>query len=280
MCLEESLENGYFVPMRKLFGLFYAFSLLSLFPFVILAKPVSFVEKADEISNICQSCYPKIVRWGGKPHCAPAAFSNSLVWLSTHGYPALQPYHDSAAEVAQARLVDHLGEVMGTSEKAGTSPSKALAGLKRYMEMKQVPYIRIASTGWRTVPDFVKNDGPLANLDWIKEGILAKGSVWILIGWCRYNPNKDNCEIYDGHWMTVVGYGKDRSGHEDPSILIVHDPAERAERKNYYPKLIPLQSGTIDNSVHAKGVFKLTGDIIIKPSADFGVIQGAYRLEL
>jgi hypothetical protein len=243
------------------------------------AGPVFFTEKADQVPNICQSCFPDIIKWGGKPHCAPAAVSNSLAWLSKNGFPSLQPFQGGEQSADQARLVNKLGEVMGTSENGGTSPKQVLSGLKSFLTEKKITYKRMAATGWRTVPSFVSIDNPSANLEWIKEGTLGKGSVWILIGWCKYDSAKDNYKIYDGHWMTVVGYGKNREGKEDPNIIIVHDPAERAERKNYYATIGSLEHGTIDDSRAAKGVLTLNGDVVLKPSADRGIIQGAYRLE-
>jgi len=80
--------------------------------------------------------------------------------------------------------------------------------------------------------------------------------------------------------MTVVGYGKNRRGDVDLNILVVHDPAERSERKNYYATISKLDNGTIDNSLAAKDVLTIQGDVVIKPGADAGLIQGAYRLEL
>ena len=80
--------------------------------------------------------------------------------------------------------------------------------------------------------------------------------------------------------MTVVGYGKDRLGTIDPDILILLDPAERSERRNYYTKIVTLdQEKIVGNSIPQR-VLSLTGDVVIKPSANSGLIQGAYRLEL
>ncbi len=259
---------------------FQTFSILLLFVSPLaFAIPPFFTEKADAIPNICQTCFPQIIKWGGKPHCAPAAVSNSLVWLSKNGFPSLHPFQDQDQNIGQARLVELLGEVMGTSETGGTSPIKVLNGLRIYLENKKVKYRRLASTGWRSVPDFVYVDSSIVNLSWIKEGTFGKNSVWILIGWCKYEPKADNCDIFDGHWMTAVGYGKDRSGHLDPSILVLHDSAERAERKNYYARIEVLSHGRIDGSRSARDVLTLTGDVVLKPTADRGLIQGAYRLE-
>jgi hypothetical protein len=170
---------------------------------------------------------------------------------------------------------------MGTTQNGGTSPSQLLSGLKNYLDESHVPFKRIASQGWRSVPEFVvANKRQTVDLEWIKSGTLGKSSTWILIGWCKYDHKKDNCDIFDGHWMTVVGYGKNREGKNDPKVLIVHDPAERSERKNYYPRMITLTHGVIDGDRPAKGILTLTGDVVIKPSADYGIIQGAYRLEL
>jgi len=88
--------------------------------------------------------------------------------------------------------------------------------------------------------------------------------------------------------MTVVGFGKNRAGRNDPEVLIVHDPAERAERKNYYPRIIPLRHGTLtdndpkshDETRPANLALSISGDVVLKPGADFRIIQGAYRLEL
>src|SRR3989344_1969272 len=212
------------------------------------ALPAHFTEKADAVPNICQSCFSKIVKWGGNPHCAPAAISNSLAWLAKNGIPALQPFQGADPDADQARLMAELGKYMGTSEHGGTSPHQVFLGLKKFLEEKNVTYRRFAAVGWRSVPKFVEVDGKSANLDWIKEGTLGNNSVWLLIGWYKYDAAKDNYAIYDGHWMTVVGYGKNRAGELDPNILIVHDPAERSERKNYYASISSLERGTIDGS--------------------------------
>jgi hypothetical protein len=88
--------------------------------------------------------------------------------------------------------------------------------------------------------------------------------------------------------MTVVGFGKNRAGRNDPEVLIVHDPAERADRKNYYPRIISLQHGTLtdndpqahDKARPATSALSISGDVVLKPGADFGILEGAYRLEL
>src|SRR5437868_419335 len=147
---------------------------LLLFAVHAFAIPAYFDQSASEVPSICQSCYPKIVQWGGKPYCAPAAVSNSLVWLSRNGYPSLQPFHDEDPLQAQARLMNRLGQIMGTSENGGTSPKQVLAGLKLYLEENHVKYQRLASVGWRSVPDYVPVDKPIADLSWIKEGTLGK----------------------------------------------------------------------------------------------------------
>lgn len=254
--------------------------LLFIFPIKLFAMPAYSTDKAEEIPNVCQSCFPKIIKWGGKPHCAPAAVSNSLFWLSKNGFPALQPFHSNDALLDHAKLVDLLGTKMDTTENAGTTPMKVLTGLKKYLDEKKISYKRMAATGWRDIPSFVLRDDPLTKIDWIKQGTLEKNSTWILIGWSKYDSKADHYKIYDGHWMTVVGFGKNRKGDIDPNIIIVHDPAERAERKNYYATVTELKQGTIENGIKAAGVLYLSGDVILKPGADFGLIQGAYRLEL
>jgi hypothetical protein len=254
--------------------------LIFVFSFKAFALPDYFVDKVDQIPNICQSCFPEVIQWGGKPHCAPAAVSNSLIWLSRNGFESLQPFQSQDLQKDQARLVNLLGQTMGTTQSSGTSPSKVLSGLKKYLEEKNVKFKRLAATGWRSIPDFAHLDSQETKLDWIKEGTLGKNSVWILIGWSKYESQKDRYKIYDGHWMTVVGYGKNRQGQADPNVLIVHDPAERSERKNYYATVKELSGGTIDDTISAKGVLTIQGDVVIKPGADAGLIQGAYRLEL
>jgi hypothetical protein len=112
---------------------------------------------------------------------------------------------------------------MNTTENGGTTLEKVFTGLKKYLDEKKVTYKRMAATGWRDVPSFVIKDSTLTKLDWIKEGTLEKNSTWILIGWSKYDSKKDNYKIYDGHWMTVVGFGKNRKGEIDPNIIIVHD---------------------------------------------------------
>lgn len=261
-------------------------SFFILFSENLWALPDSNTQNVNKIPNICQTCFPKLIDWGGKPHCAPAAISNSLVWLASLGLSELQPFQGKDHNLSQAQLVQKLGLMMETDSESGTSPYRALNGLKKYLDERKVKFKRLAGAGWRDLPDFAVKDQQQTTLQWIQEGTLKKNSVWILIGWFRYEEKTDSYTIFDGHWMTVVGYGKDRKGQLNKNIIILHDPAERAERIAYYATVTALKHGTLlgrEKKYYprtATGELSLTGDYIMKPTASHGLIQGAYRLEI
>lgn len=245
------------------------------------------VEKISEIPNICQTCYPKLVRWGGEPHCAPASVSNSIFWLSKNGFPNLLPFVDLDQNVAQAKLLNLLGDTMGTTDTEGTSPYKVMNGLKKYLDSKNVVYKKMAATGWRDVPSFVERKTEWPSLSWVQQGIKTAHSVWILVLWTRYNEKKDRYEIFGGHWVTIVGFGKNESGLTDKNILVIHDPAPRAQRRNYFSTATILSHGIVyeeDRSTispkDAKGAISLSGDFVFKPTASHGIVVGAYYLVL
>ena len=254
------------------------------------ALPEYFLDKVDAVPQICQSCMPKEIKWGGRPHCAAAAIAESLLWLAENGYPSVQPFQSGDVAVDRIHLVAALGEWMGTTATEGTSPRQALSGLRDFLSKQKVSYRGIKAVGWRSVPEFVSVQEQNTSLSWIKEGTLGNSSVWILVGWYRYSAEKGEYDLLDGHWLNVVGYGKNRAGKLDRDVLVVKDSAERSASQNkYYVRVEELKAGTLVDSSGtfskylprpAAGSLSLSGELIFKAQATHAIVQGAYRLEM
>jgi carboxyl-terminal processing protease len=128
---------------------------------------------------------------------------------------------------------------------------------------------------------------PVPQLSWIKQGILGSGCVWLNVGWHKYNPSKGEYKRISGHWVTLVGYGKDENGRVNPKVLIIHDPSPRAGKgfSSEYATVSRIRSGTLVGEWiglprRAAGYYKLGGGMHVKKSADFAVIDGVIALKL
>ena len=98
---------------RILFG-------LCIFPTAAIPVPPVFVEKINQIPDLCQSDPRAGFPEGGQEFCCIAAVSNSLMWLDAHGYPNLVDDQEDrfAMQVALCnRLAD--SDYMNTDPEQG-----------------------------------------------------------------------------------------------------------------------------------------------------------------
>jgi len=171
----------------------------------------------------------------GSNYCCPTAVSDSLVYLSEHGFPRLLPGGNEDREEAQIALINKLAspESMKTNPSTGTDAGEACLGIRRYVEGAGYVCKTLEYRGWRPMPKSAASyaGGTAASLEWIKEATAnPHGAAWVNIGWYVRGSASGEWKRVGGHWLAVVGYGVDGEGNEDPGILLVDNPAKRPAR--------------------------------------------------
>jgi hypothetical protein len=254
------------------------------------AQPLFYTEKINSIPDLTQTNPDANFPEGGKAFCAPSAISNALMWLDSNGFPNLvdntgHPISD------QANLAKLLASktYMDTDPEKGTGTSRIIKGLKKYVADRGYEIESLQYQGWRPLNKDIADvpAGLFPNLDWMKRGIIGSGCVWLNVGWYKYDASSNKYERLDGHWVTLVGYGKDPNDNLDPNILIFHDPSRRAGKifANEHARATQITAGTLTGKFkglprNAAGLYKLTYRMHIKPSADCAIIDGAVALRL
>lgn len=225
--------------------------------------------------------------YGGFPSdefCGPVSVSNSLMWLSDHGFPGLTN-HTSDRKHDQYVLADRLGvEYMESTD--GTSADELCRGLSAYLDDCGYTYQRLAYQGWRYVSPQFDSGVDIPELDWLRSGVEGLGCTWLHVGWYDFDAARGDYTRVGGHWLTLVGYGHDGQ-QENPLYLIAHDPAPRAGSSfaNEYVLPAPISGGQLLGSEYglprsAAGYQKLTGGMHIKSTADFAILDGAVVLTM
>ena len=251
-------------------------------------QPTYYIEKTHSIPDLLQTDKRAELPGGGTQYCGPVAVGNSLMWLDFNGFPSLvensgSKFHD------QIKLVKLLGSkgYMDTSLKNGTGTTKLMRGLRKYVQDRGYGIEQLEYQGWRKHPKEMKTKSSIPQLSWIKHGILGNGAVWLNVGWYKHNPSKDEYTRIGGHWVTLVGFGKDERGKSNRNLLILHDPSSRAGKtfKNEYAIVNKIHSGALVGKKFglprkAAGYYKLGGGMHIKKKADVAIIDGAISLKL
>jgi C-terminal processing protease CtpA/Prc len=253
-----------------------------------LNLPNFYTENINSIPDLTQTDERANFQGGGTEYCCLVAIANSLMWLDSKGFPDLVENSGSQFD-DEVRLVKLLGSkaYMDTSLDEGTGTTNIMRGLKKYIQDCGYEIDHLEYQGWRKHPEEMKTRYPVPQLDWLKQGILSKGSVWLNVGWYKYNPSKDEYQRIAGHWVTLVGYGKDEKNRIDPNILILHDPSPRAGKdfNNGYASAEIIGSGSLAGKWiglprSAVGYYKLGGGMHIKKETDTAIIDGAIGLKL
>lgn len=221
---------------------------------------------------------------GGVNYCAPVAVSNSLMWLANNGFPALSP-HTADPKHDQFVVADDLGRnYMDAID--GTSASQLCNGLDQYLTDKGYTSHQIAYQGWRYTDSEYDSGIDVPDIASLKAGIEGIAGVWLNIGWYDYNAATDTYTRFNGHWITLLGYGHDGTG-DNPDYLIAHDPAPRAGTTfaNEYIEAIELTSGTLSGSYSglprsAVGFYELAGGIHVRSDADAALLDGVVILTM
>jgi C-terminal processing protease CtpA/Prc len=257
---------------------------------VVSAQPSYYTDKIDSIPDLTQTDFEANFPAGGKEFCLHSAVTNSLMWLDSHGFPNLvDNTGDPLAD--QVKLAKLLASktYMDTDPEEGTGTTNLIRGLKKYIADRGYQIESLQYQGWRPVAEDVTRltTSQIPLFDQIKQGVLGNGAVWLNVGWYKYDASKDEYKRISGHWVTLVGYGKDQNDNPNPNILILHDPSPRAGTAfdNEYVLAIRITTGVLAGEFKglprtAAGLYKLTNGMHIKPQADCAIIDGAVSLKL
>jgi C-terminal processing protease CtpA/Prc len=252
------------------------------------AQPAYYTEKIYSIPDLTQTDKRADFPGGGTQYCCLVAIANSLMWMDSNGFPDLVQNSGNLFD-DEVKLVKLLGSkaYMDTSLEYGTGTTKLMRGIKKYVQERGYEIKRLEYQGWRKHPPEMRSRLPVPRLSWIKQSIVGKGAVWLNVGWYDYNRSRDEYTRIAGHWVTLVGYGKDENGRLDPTILILHDPSPRAGKsfRNEYASVSRIRRGKLVGEWvglprSAAGYYKLGGGMHIKREANSAVIDGVIALEL
>ncbi len=239
-------------------------------------------DKINAIPDLMQSAPAAALPLEGLTYCGPVAVSNSMVYLAHHGYPKLGLLGGSDTPERQGRLTRKLGSLMSAAN--GTSPRALTKGIASFVTSCDYTIQSLKYQGWEDTPEPYSTHILKPDINWIKAGFAENSAVWLMIGWYNYAAKKDEYASFAQHWVTLVGFGQDKTGKPDPNILIIHDPAPRsgAALSNDYVRLERISHGTLldRKDKQASGWYKMSGDLKLKQGADFGILDGAVVLKL
>lgn len=254
--------------------------------------PTKYVEKVDSIPDLTQTDPDLGLLYGGQKSCDSVSVTNSLVWLADHGYEnmVLKNEDGSASYAKTAHLLDRIL----SPASGGTVPPSFIKGLERYFSgqgYSEEDY-EIEFQGWYHPDGF---EGVLIpNINRIKKGLIGDGAVWLFVGFYQYDRQKDEYQIISHHYVTLVGYGLDEDGKENPNVLIVHDPAPRSGpgTTHNYVHIEEIEGGQITVGsnplfgfypqlpIDATGYFRLGNGLAYNDLADIAILDGVIILEM
>lgn len=247
-------------------------------------KPPAFViPSPGEVPDLTQTDPKGEFARGGKSYCGPVAVSNSLMAL--------------CAEALRGDGIDHYALVnllasethMKTDPVSGTGARGVIRGVEAFLKANGIDGYQLFYQGWRSHPEEFGTGVREVELDWMRDALAASGgAVWINLGWYAHDSETDAYTRVGGHWVTVVGYGRDEKGKVDGDVFLVHDPAPRAgsEPSVEFVRMTPISRGRIVGKTsgkrlrEAKGMYRMEGGMHIKPIADCAIVDGAVALRL
>lgn len=250
------------------------------------------VDRSRDIPDFCQTDPVGRFPGGGGNYCGPVAVANSLMFLARQGFPKLRPSETPDPE-AQVRVIHTLGspEFMDTDAKHGTSPPRLMRGVKAFVEQAGYRIRRLEQQGWREGSKQFPAKVQVPSLEWMKSGLASPGgAVWLNVGWYKIDAKTGGYHRFGGHWVTLVGYGRDRDGRENPLKLIIHDPAPRTGVKpaTQWISLSRLDRGTLHRKIppdqerhrDAAGFYEMKGEMKLKSGADAAILDAAVVMQL
>jgi hypothetical protein len=253
------------------------------------------VEKVDSTPDLKQTDPALGLVRGGQTSCCSVSVTNSLAWLAENGFEDVALW-DSQGHVSYAETAQALEEALGLAARPGVMPPALMRGVSRYLAERgysEVDY-ELAYQGWYQPADEGQR---LPDLDGMRRGLVGDSVVWLLVGF--YEQDADAAgEVYkliSHHYVTLVGYGVDEQGNEDPDVLIVHDPAPRSGTgvSHDYVRVELLDSGRLTIDPHspyaeayaqlpidATGYYRLDRGLSYNEQADVAILDGVIILRM
>lgn len=254
----------------------------------ISSRFVVYDEKINEIPDIKQTDPRLNFPQQGKDFCAPVVVVDSFAWLQKHGYDRILGSPEvKDPEIAACRK---LAGMMATTPGTGTTTENFLAGLQKYISTG-TPYAlkSLKYEGWNRHQREFGNAADVPDLEWIKAGIRGNNCAWLNIGWYEEDRYTNSLVRTDGHWVALIGYGKENGGAANSSVIIVHDPDPvlSKEPRSIFIKLEALKEGTL-RGPHQGLPRSASGYFRARPAGNgadptrnrTGIIDGVIVLEL
>lgn len=249
-----------------------------------LIAPPSHTNRVDQTPNISQQALSTGKTMAQGAACAAA---NALVWLARRDFSRLYDRQETAGYETLARRL-----ASDTYMKAGlpTGPDRytVTEGLGKYVMDRGYDLQEIAVQGVqpfdpeRIAPSLrqhlrVEDLSGMPNLDFAKEGLV--GNSVVLLQWGIYEAapqdslNRDFNKVGE-RWATVVGYGINEYGNENPDVLIVHSPTTGGEAPVY------LRVKELDNRIklHRDAQLHINSQASI-PASGQAYLENALRVE-
>lgn len=224
----------------------------------------------DKIADFTQTDVKGRSFGNGQQFCAPAAVSNSLLWLQ-------------GKTLGQHRLVEQLASpgYMNTDLKIGTGTSELIRGVDRFVDEEFGGYKTLSYQGWRKHPSSYSTGVKVPDLGFMYRGVGNRSAAWINVGWYKIDSKAKSYRRVGGHWVTLVGY--DTANDQ----LILHDPAPRAghDKAAEYVSVREISGGTLTGNksglpTSATGYLQLGRGMHLNSRADTAIIDGVVLLEL
>ena len=256
--------------------------------------PASYVQKVDSTPDLMQTDPTLGLLEGGVLSCASVAATNGFAWLADHGFENMLLRGEDGS-VSYARTAQAMDRVLQLATNRGALPPSFLRGVARYLSERGYTDedYRLEFQG-RSHPEGLQGTR-IPNIDAVKKGVVRDGAAWLFVGFYRFDEREDEYQTISYHYVSLVGYGVDEYGNEDPNVLILHDPAPRSgpgvshdyvhiEQIEHGRITVPLnsQSAPADSEVlvDASGYYKLGDGLAYNDKADIAILVGAILLEM
>ncbi|HHI81600.1 MAG TPA: hypothetical protein ENJ99_00445 [Rhizobiales bacterium] len=174
---------------------------------------------------------------------------------------------------------------MSTAPKGGTSHSRFLQGLSRFVS--DAGYAsKITYWGrWQMPSKYGRINITAPDIYAIQDSFSSGSAVFLSIGFYKQGSRVNEWQRIGGHFVTVVGYGVDENGNVDRDMVILHDPDDGRTGKvqKRFLRLEEMRNGTfIDrrgNEADASGHMKVTGGMRLKEGY-MAVVDAVVALDL
>ena len=196
--------------------------------------------------------------------------------------------------MSYAMTAQAMDRVQQLRTRKSALPPGFIAGIQSYLAERgytEQDY-RLEFQGWLQ-PEGIEGTS-IPDINAVKRGILSDGAVWLFVGFYQIGEEEDEYQILSHHYVTLVGYGLDENGEENPDVLIVHDPAprsgqgvshdyvhiERIEHGRITVGSDPLAESYPQLPIDAAGYYKLGGGLAYNEFADVAILDGAIILDM